>query len=53
MSSKKDMTDEELEAEIEKAFKDDEAKKDHCGTPIPPNREVGVQRTDVKIKKDK
>ncbi len=46
------MTDEELERELDKAFKENEVKKDHCGTPMPTNREVGVQRTDVKLKKD-
>jgi len=47
-----EMTDEELERELDKAFKENEVKKDHCGTPMPTNREVGVQRTDVKLKKD-
>ncbi|MFX1346970.1 MAG: hypothetical protein ACFFBC_11415 [Promethearchaeota archaeon] len=47
-----EMTDEELERELDKAFKENEAKKDNCGTPIPSNREVGVQRTDVKLKKE-
>jgi hypothetical protein len=48
----KEMTDEELERELDKAFEENEAKRDHCGTPMPSNREVGVQRTDVKLKKD-
>lgn len=48
----KEMTDEELEAELDKAFKENEAKKDNCGTAIPANKEVGVQRTDVKLKSD-
>ncbi|MHA1987163.1 MAG: hypothetical protein ACW98D_11025 [Promethearchaeota archaeon] len=48
-----EMSDEELEAELDKAFKENEAKQDNCGAAIPPNREVGVQRTDVKIKKEK
>ena len=47
------MDDDELEEELEKAFKTDEAKRDHCGTALPSNREVGIQRTNVKIKKDK
>ncbi len=51
MSSKKKMTDEELEAELDKAFKENEAKKDKCGTPIPRDDTVGLQRTDVKLKK--
>lgn len=47
------MTDEELEEELEKAIKENEAKQDHCGTAIPGNKEVGIQRTDVKLKEDK
>ena len=37
---------------VNKAFKENEAKKDNCGTAIPANKEVGVQRTDVKLKSD-
>jgi hypothetical protein len=48
-----EMSDEELEAELDKAFKENEAKQDNCGKPMPSNQEVGVQRTDVKIKKEK
>jgi hypothetical protein len=48
---KKEMTNEELEEELDKALKANEAKKDNCGTALPANREVGVQRTDVKVKK--
>ena len=48
--SDKEITDDELEEELDKAFKASEAKKDHCGTPIPSNKEVGVQRSDVKLK---
>lgn len=48
-----EMSDEELEAELDKAFKENEAKQDNCGAAIPPNREVGIQRTDVKIKEEK
>jgi hypothetical protein len=47
----KDLSDDELEEELEKALKANEAKRDNCGTAMPTNREVGVQRTDVKIKK--
>ncbi|MFX1365666.1 MAG: hypothetical protein ACFFCE_02000 [Promethearchaeota archaeon] len=47
-----DITDDELEEELDKAFKESERLRDHCGSPIPSNKEVGVQRTDVKIKKD-
>lgn len=49
----KEITDEELEEELEKALKANEAKQDHCGTALPTNREVGIQRTDVKLKKEK
>jgi hypothetical protein len=51
--TKKEYTEEELEKEIDKAFKEDQAKQDHCGTAIPPNREVGIQRTNVKLKEEK
>jgi hypothetical protein len=51
--SEKELTDEELEAELDKAFKENERLKDNCGTPISSNKEVGVQRTDVKLKEDK
>ncbi|MHA2183325.1 MAG: hypothetical protein ACXAAH_18050 [Promethearchaeota archaeon] len=47
------MSDEELEAELDKAFKENEAKQDNCGAAIPSNREVGVQRTNVKMKQEK
>jgi hypothetical protein len=47
-----EMTDEELEDELDKAFKEGEPKKDNCGTAIPGNKEVGIQRTDVKVKKE-
>ncbi|MFX1276275.1 MAG: hypothetical protein ACFFBP_05610 [Promethearchaeota archaeon] len=49
--TKKEMTDEELDAELEKAFKTNEAKRDHCGTAIPSSREVGIQRNQLKPKK--
>ncbi|HUW91008.1 MAG TPA: hypothetical protein VMV43_10905 [Candidatus Nanopelagicaceae bacterium] len=48
----KELTDEEIEEELEKAFKFNEAKKDQCGSPIPTNKEVGIQRTGVKLKKE-
>ncbi len=48
----KELTDEELEDELDKAFKANVAKKDHCGTPIPENKEVGLQRTGAKLKKE-
>ena len=50
--SKKELTDEEVEEELDKAFKANEAQRDKCGTALPSNREVGVQRTDVKLKKN-
>ena len=46
----KDISDDELEDELEKALKENEAKRDHCGTALPTNKEVGIQRTDVKLK---
>ncbi|NVM34885.1 MAG: hypothetical protein HWN81_04770 [Candidatus Lokiarchaeota archaeon] len=47
-----ELTDDDLETELDKAFKESEKLRDHCGTPIPSNKEVGVQRTDVKLKKE-
>ncbi len=47
-----ELTDDELEDELDKAFKANDGKKDNCGSPIPPNKEVGVQRTGAKLKKD-
>ncbi|MHA1915443.1 MAG: hypothetical protein ACW986_07960 [Promethearchaeota archaeon] len=47
-----EMTDDELEAELDKAFKENEAKQDNCGDALPSNKEVGIQRTDVKLKTD-
>ena len=46
------MTDDELEDELDKAFKESESKKDNCGTVIPRNKEVGIQRTGVNLKKE-
>ncbi len=48
----KKLKEEELEDELDKAFKANVAKKDHCGTPIPDNKEVGLQRTGAKLKKE-
>ena len=48
----KDISDDELEEELEKAFKANEAKKDHCGSALPSSKEVGIQRTNVKLKKE-
>lgn len=47
-----EMTDEELEDELDKAVKVNEPKKDNCGTAIPRNKEVGIQITGVKLKKE-
>ncbi|MHA1253009.1 MAG: hypothetical protein ACTSRP_23685 [Candidatus Helarchaeota archaeon] len=46
----KEISDDELEEEFEKAIKANEGKRDKCGTAIPPNREVGIQRSNVKLK---
>ncbi len=48
----KEITNDELEDELDEAFKANEAKRDQCGTPIPSNKEVGVQRTGAKLKKE-
>ena len=48
----KEISDEELDEELDKAFKANEAKRDHCGTTIPSNKEIGIQRGNVKLKKD-
>jgi len=48
--SKKNLTDEEIEEMLERDLKANEGKKDNCANPIPPNREVGVQRNQVKMK---
>ena len=50
--SNKELTDDELEEELDKAFKESERLKDHCGTPMPVNKEEGIQRTGVKLKKE-
>ena len=47
-----EITDDELEEELDKAFKESERLRDHCGSPLPSNKEVGIQRTDVKLKKE-
>ena len=48
----KEISDDELEDELDKAFAENDGKKDHCGTAIPASKEVGIQRTDVKLKKE-
>jgi len=50
--TEKKKTDDDIEEELEKAFAVNEAKRDHCGTALPSNKEVGIQRTDVKLKKE-
>ncbi|MBD3254036.1 MAG: hypothetical protein GF383_03045 [Candidatus Lokiarchaeota archaeon] len=50
--SKKDLSDDELEEELDRAFKKAEGQKDKCGTAIPTNREIGIQRDNVKLKKE-
>jgi hypothetical protein len=49
----KELSDDELEDELEKALKTNDGKRDHCGTAIPSSKEVGIQRTDVKLKEKK
>lgn len=48
-----ELSDDELEEELEKAIKANEPNKDNCGTAIPSSKEVGIQRTDVKLKEKK
>ena len=48
----KDITDDDLDDMLDKAFKENEAKKDQCGTAMPTSKEVGIQRTQVKLKKE-
>jgi hypothetical protein len=49
--SKKDLDDEDLDKELEKQWKIQQREKDKCGKALPENRETGVQRTNVKVKK--
>lgn len=48
---KKVVSDDDLDAEMDKTFKANEAKKDQCGKAIPSNLEKGIQRDNVKVKK--
>ncbi len=50
--SEKEISDEELDEMIDEAFRENERKRDNCGTPLPYNREVGIQRDLVKLKED-
>ena len=53
MAYKKDISDEEVEKELEKALKEEEERSEHkCGVPLSESKEVGVQRSDVKVKND-
>jgi len=47
----KEISDDELDEMLDKAFKENEAKRDNCGTAIPTSKEIGIQRTQVKFKK--
>ena len=49
--SREDLTDEEIEEMLENDLKKNEAKRDNCGVAMPPNREIGIQRDQVKLKK--
>ncbi len=49
--SYKELTDEEVEEELERAYKLKEVQKNHCGTALPSSRETGLQRDKVKMKK--
>lgn len=51
--SKKDLDDEDLDKKLEKDWKKQQAQKDKCGKALPENREIGIQRTNVKVKKKK
>ncbi|MHA1191528.1 MAG: hypothetical protein ACTSP9_04445 [Promethearchaeota archaeon] len=46
----KELSDDELEDELDKTLKANEPNRDNCGTALPSSKEVGIQRTDVKIK---
>ena len=49
--SKKELTDDEIEDELEKSWKLQGAQKESCGTALPSSRETGVQKDNVKMKK--
>ena len=49
--SPKDISDDDLEDELDKAFKENERLKQGCGTAIPESKEIGIQRSEVKLKK--
>jgi len=48
----KEISDDELEDELDKALAANDGKKDHCGVPMQTSRETGIQRSDVKLKKE-
>jgi hypothetical protein len=45
----KDMSDDDLDDMLDKSFKENEAKRDNCGTAIPSSKETGIQRTQIKL----
>lgn len=51
--SKEDISDEDLDEMLERDLKENEGKKDNCGKPLPYNKEVGIQRNQVKMKDEK
>ncbi len=51
MKNNNDISDDELEKILEKELKANETRKANCGKPIPSNREIGVQRTNIKTRK--
>ncbi|MBY9006536.1 MAG: hypothetical protein KGD63_07235 [Candidatus Lokiarchaeota archaeon] len=48
---KEDISDNELEELLNKDFRGNEKKREKCGKPIPSNKEIGIQRTNIKTKK--
>ena len=48
----KELSDDELEDELEKAFKENEHKNNHCSAALPNSKEVGLKRSNVKLKRD-
>ncbi|MHA1344029.1 MAG: hypothetical protein ACTSQG_08580 [Promethearchaeota archaeon] len=51
--SKKELSDDDLEEELEKALKENELRKDKCGAALSSSKEVGIQRSNVKLKENK
>ena len=46
----KEITDDELEDELDEAFKANEAKRDQCGKPIPTNKEIDLGTLNTLVK---